>query len=103
MSVARRKPRTPDVCPVCSHDVPRGALACPECGADHQSGWREDAENYDALDLPGDDFDYDEFVQKEFGPSSRPSLKPEGMKTIWWITAIVILVVSVVLYLLSLR
>ena len=88
---------------MCSHDVPRGALACPECGADHHSGWRDDATQYDALDLPDEDFDYDEFVQKEFGSSPQRSFKPEGMKTIWWITAIVILVASVVLYLLSLR
>jgi hypothetical protein len=99
--MARKKPRTPDVCPVCSQDVPRGALACPECGADHNSGWREDAESYDGLDLPESDFDYDEFVRKEFGSTS--AFKPAGIKSIWCITAIVLLVVSVVLYLLSLR
>ena len=92
---SRREP--PAVCPVCGEDVPRGALACPECGADHNSGWREDAETLDGLDVPEDDFNYDEFAQREFGSS----LKPAGIKTIWWITAIIVLLVSLALYFLS--
>jgi hypothetical protein len=93
----KAKLESPEVCPVCGEDVPRGALACPGCGADHNSGWREDAENYDGLDLPGDDFNYDDFVQREFG--SR--LKPAGTKTIWWLTAIIVLAVSIALYFLT--
>ena len=92
-------PKTPDVCPVCGEDVPRGALACPECGADHNSGWREDADSYDGLDLPEEDFDHDAFVRREFGSS----LKPAGIKTIWWITAILVLLASVALYFLTAR
>lgn len=42
----------PETCPVCGDDVPRGALACPGCGADERSGWNEDAARYDGLDLP---------------------------------------------------
>jgi hypothetical protein len=95
----RIKLKTPHVCPVCDADVPGGALACPECGADHNSGWRQDADIYDGLDLPEEDFDHDEFVRREFGSS----LKPAGMKTIWWITAILILVASVALYFLTTR
>jgi hypothetical protein len=93
----RVKLKAPEVCPVCGEDVPRQALACPECGADHNSGWREEAATYEALDLPDEEFNYDEFVQEEFGSS----LKPSGMKTIWWITAILIIVASVALYFLS--
>ncbi len=93
------KLKTPKVCPVCGEDVPSGALACPECGADHNSGWRKDAASSDALGLPDEDFDYDEFVRQEFGSS----LKPAGMKTIWWITAILIIVASAALYFLAAR
>ena len=93
----KAKLEAPEVCPVCGEDVPRGALACPECGADHNSGWREDAASYDGLDLPEEEFDHDDFVRREFGSS----LKPAGMKTIWWITAIVVLVASIVLYFLT--
>src|SRR2546430_7408073 len=39
-----KNPRPPEVCPACGEDVPPDALACPECGADHNSGWREDAD-----------------------------------------------------------
>jgi len=73
-----RKLRTPKVCPVCGEDVPRTALACPECGADHASGWREDAETYDAVDLPDEDFNYGEFVKQEFGSSRRSAIKTVG-------------------------
>ena len=87
----------PEVCPVCGQDVARGSLACPSCGADHNSGWREGAESYDGLDLPEDEFDYDEFVRREFGSS----VKPAGIKTIWWITAILVLAASLALYFLT--
>ena len=30
------------VCPNCGAEVPQKALACPECGADDQTGWSED-------------------------------------------------------------
>ncbi len=83
----------PEVCPVCGEEVPRTAVACPECGADHNSGWREDAESHDAL--PDDSFDYQEFVEQEFGSSPKPA----GMQTIWWITAIVVLIVFLAIYL----
>jgi hypothetical protein len=95
----RSRLQAPDICPVCDEAVPRGSLACPECGADHNSGWRQDAESYDGLDLPDESFDYDEFVQREF---SSP-IKPAGIKTIWWVTAILVLAVSVVLFLMRMH
>ena len=90
----RTLPRTPEVCPVCNEDVPPGALACPECGADHKSGWREDAEGYDGLNLPDEDFNYDDFVKQEFGPR----VKPSGLKVIWWIAGIVLIVALILMY-----
>lgn len=69
---------------MCGEDVPPRALACPECGADHNSGWREDAA--DGLDLPDEEFDYDQFVKDEFGPGA-PQVRP-----VWAITAAVLLV-----------
>ena len=89
----RLRPRTPEVCPVCGGEVRRDALACSQCGADHNSGWREDADAYDGVDLPEDDFNYDNFVNEEFGSRA----KPPGHKTIWWIVGIA-LIVAFVLY-----
>ena len=95
MTEKKRTPRrTPEICPVCGEDVPRDALACPECGADHNSGWREDGDTYDGVDLPDDDFNYDDFVKREFGSRA----KPPGLKTIWWIVAIALIVAFVVYF-----
>lgn len=41
----------PDECANCGAAIPRNALACPECGADERTGWRETS-IYDGLDLP---------------------------------------------------
>jgi hypothetical protein len=47
----------PTDCPVCGEPVPRGARACPGCGADERSGWNEEATRYDGLDLPDSAFE----------------------------------------------
>ncbi|OHE78240.1 MAG: hypothetical protein A3G75_06960 [Verrucomicrobia bacterium RIFCSPLOWO2_12_FULL_64_8] len=41
----------PDECAQCGAIIPRGAMACPECGADERTGWRE-VSVHDGLDLP---------------------------------------------------
>lgn len=95
--MARKKQtelNAPDVCPVCGEDVPRGSLACPECGADYNSGWRGDANTYDALDIPDEDFNHEEFIRREFG--SAP--KPAGIRTVWWIAAIALILILFVIY-----
>jgi hypothetical protein len=89
----RSKPKAPQVCPVCGEDVPPTALACPECGADHNSGWREGAETYDAVDLPDEDFNYEEFVKQEFGSCHKPAIK-----TVWWITALILIATLIAIY-----
>ena len=89
--------RTPEVCPVCGEDVPVGSLACPECGADHHSGWRDDASAYDGTDVPGPDFDYDQFIREEFGSTSKLG----GIKPLWWITAVLLVIVLSTIYLYS--
>lgn len=76
--------RPPEVCPVCGEDVPPRALACPECGADHETGWREDAEYAHVIEE--DEFDYDEFMEREFGKSP----KPQGLSVFWWIIGIIL-------------
>lgn len=96
--MAFRDPKPPEVCPVCGEDVPPKALACPECGADYNSGWREDALVYDGLELPdrgaGGSFrngahSYEDFMRREFGP--RWNWWPPTMKWVWWIAAVLLL------------
>jgi hypothetical protein len=75
---------TPETCPNCGADVPRNAKACPECGADEKTGWSEEA-HVGGLDLPDESFDYDEFVEREFG---KKKALPHGVKWFWWLVAI---------------
>ena len=84
--------REPFVCPACGDEVPVGAKSCPECGACERSGWSE-AARADGLGLPDDSFDYDKFVEGEFGGPPKRS----GMSFIWWITAVVVLLAFVLL------
>lgn len=77
--------------------MPRSALACPECGADHHSGWREDAAVYDALDLPSEEFEDEELLDKEFGARRTPSRR----QIIWWIAAVIALLALVLVSLSS--
>ena len=91
--------RAPEICPVCDEEVPRNAVACPECGADQNTGWRENADAYDGLNIPDDDFDYDDFVKREFG--SR--VKPAGLKMVWWIAGIVLIAALILMYLYAAR
>lgn len=41
----------PEECANCGAAIPRKARACPHCGADERTGWRE-ASVYDGLNLP---------------------------------------------------
>ena len=88
------RPRAPEICPVCEEKVPRNAVACPECGADHSSGWKQGFSIYDGVDLPDDDFNYDEFVKQEFGAQKRPA----GLHMAWWISGILLLVAFILVY-----
>lgn len=84
---------TPEVCPNCGASVPVGARACPECGSDEETGWSEESA-YGGGALP-EEFDYDRFVEREFGGGSSV---PEGVHNFWWGVSIVLLI-AIVLYL----
>ena len=90
----------PEICSNCGARVPRNAKACPECGSDEQTGWSDEARVAD-LDLPDEEFDYGEFVEREFG-EKRPGPKrlvPRGVHWLWWVVGIVILIALVLLWL----
>ena len=88
----------PDICPVCGTEVPPSARACPECGADDTTGWNEDRAIYDGLDLPDDEFDYDEYLNKEFGNTGKPA-----KKRLAWLCIIGLTLVVIALILVSLK
>ncbi len=76
----------PEICPNCGAKIPPKARACPECGADEQTGWSEEA-HAGGLDLPDENFDYNDFVKREFGSKSPV---PRGIHWFWWVVALVV-------------
>jgi ribosomal protein L40E len=78
----------PDVCPNCGAELPPDARACPACGSDEKTGWSEQA-RYDDLGLPDDNFDYKDFIEREFG--DRKAV-PRGLHWAWWAVALFLLV-----------
>jgi uncharacterized membrane protein YvbJ len=86
----------PAACPNCGAKVPSGAKACPECGADEKTGW-SDAARYDNLNLPAENFDYDDYVKREFGAERTV---PRDIHWFWWSVAILVIAGLVYLWLL---
>ena len=78
-------------CPHCGADVATDARFCRHCGADDRSGWSEDwqSDDYeDASDYAEDDFDYDDYVRREF-----PEHAEAGGRKLNWIGVVAILLI----------
>lgn len=73
-------------CPVCGEEVRVGALVCPGCGSDDETGWSEEAE-YDGVELPDD----------TFGDPARPTRQQSPLFTYGVIGLIVVIIVVWVL------
>ncbi len=86
---------TPEVCPNCGAEVPPKAKACPECGSDEETGWSEEA-HVGGLDLPDENFDYDDFVKREF---EKEGPVPRGLHWFWWVIGLLVLGTLVMLWL----
>ena len=81
----------PEICPNCGALIEdERALSCPQCGADESTGWGDDA-TAQTLGLPDADFDYDEYVEREFGTEERNPVKTKGIP--WWAWALTLLLV----------
>lgn len=68
--------------------MPSKAKACPCCGADDRTGLHAGLDSYDAEDLPFDpaEFDYNEFMKREFGSSAQRV----GLHWVWWVTGLLL-------------
>ena len=79
----------PATCANCGATLPRHAQACPECGADERTGWR-DAPPYDGLDLP----------ESAFADAQADTASPQGrsrhaLKWYWLAAALLVLILLI--------
>lgn len=80
------------VCPYCGSEVRVGdsCAGCRKKVRDRKlakKSWEQDA-SADGLDLPDGDFDYDEFVGREFGKVPH---RATGLRWYWWLLAVAVL------------
>lgn len=88
----RSEPLPPDECAVCGAQIPPHARACPECGADERTGWRESS-LYDGLDLPEEAWEDEE----------RPTPPPRRGVAWYWVLTGCLVLLGLVLGVLGLR
>jgi hypothetical protein len=81
----------PPECAQCGADIPPRAHACPECGADERTGWREQS-IYDGLDLP-----------EPADDTTAPPPRRSGRLAWYWVVTIVAVLLLLVLSALGLR
>lgn len=81
--------KPPPECAQCGAAIPPRARACPECGADERTGWRE-TDPYDGLDLPESAFRDDGDA-----PPQRPAPQVNGLAWYWWLAAALLLALLV--------
>jgi predicted nucleic acid-binding Zn ribbon protein len=75
----------PEECANCGATIPRAARACPECGADERTGWREnDHTRYDGIDLPDSAWATDSAEQP------KHQTRVNGLPWYWWLVAAIL-------------
>lgn len=81
------------LCPTCDQDVAVGK-SCPRCtkkspsASRERKSWEQD-ETTDGLDLPDEDFDYDDFIAREFGGAPH---RQTGIAWYWYLAAVLVLI-----------
>lgn len=91
----KRVPAQPH-CPSCGHSVSLNARSCGRCGARRRGDRWEEPESLDGIDLPDEDFDYDDFVRREFGEGKTRRTFREHL---WWWVALILLIAFACSYL----
>lgn len=89
MSYGNSRHRQGFECPHCGAFVAAGQSRCRQCGASDEYGWGDADQN--EPDHCEDDFDYDEYVSREF-PQYADTQSPAGRRKMlvgWIIAALV--------------
>jgi hypothetical protein len=81
----------PDECANCGASIPPRAKACPECGADERTGWR-DASVYDGLDLP--EHAGETHATRRAG--GRAPRRVNGIAWYWWLAGVLLIFAALV-------
>ena len=64
--MSKRGKRETEICDECGAEFRKGRLACPECGSDAQTGWKDEEEiQYESIEIPDG-----------WGPENEPSKGP---------------------------
>lgn len=74
----------PPECAQCGAAIPPRARACPDCGADERTGWRESS-IYDGLELPDEAWSGDEASSRD------PGRRVNGIAWYWWCVGVALL------------
>ena len=77
----------PETCPNCGAEVPPDAVACPECGADDETGWNDRAQTQRLGISDPDDFSAEEYLRNEV---DTPVDRPRSL--FWWAVAVAVLI-----------
>jgi hypothetical protein len=80
------------ICAHCGARVRDDADFCPACGASEDSGWTAgDDDDDQQLDYQEDedDFDYDDFLRREFPEHAEPDVRPQWRRAL--LVAVVLL------------
>lgn len=80
---------TPRECANCGAEIPPAAKACPECGADERTGWRETSV-YDDLDLPESAYENDDDVANRSGKNVV-----NGIAWYWWMAGVALIILLI--------
>ena len=81
----------PDECANCGGRIPRRAKACPGCGADERTGWRE-TNLYDGLELPDEAWEDERPTRKNRPPDRRVN----GLAWYWWCAGVALIALLVI-------
>jgi hypothetical protein len=86
-------------CPHCGARVRAGARFCRECGASDESGWGEDQWSHDADGYAEDeDFDYDEYLRREFPEHAPPRSAKAQSKRLLTILVVALVCLALLLW-----
>lgn len=88
-------------CPTCATALSPNALSCGRCGAQRDGAVWLAPHACDGLDLSDDEFDYDDFVRREFGTDRGEGNRVTRLnprERFWWVVAVVLLVILLLGY-----